>query len=80
MNTITHTQILNRLNESFTDVSNTLVEFDSNILKNAEFQHTITVLNIGGSEFSVGVYSNDFESEIFTRFIYSLNTKQAFIF
>ena len=80
INRISHSQILNRLKQSFNDVNNTLSEFDANILNNAEYQHTVTVLNICGGEFAVGIYSDDFESDNFTRFIYSINTQQAFKF
>lgn len=79
INRISHSQILNRLKQNFNDVS-TLNEFDANILKDAEYQHTVTVLNICGGEFAIGVYSDDFESDNFTRFVYSINTQQAFTF
>ena len=80
INRISHSQILERLKQNFNDVDNTLNEFDANILKKAEYQHTVTVLNICGGEFAIGVYSDDFESDNFTRFVYSINTNQAFTF
>ena len=79
INRISHSQILDRLKQSFNDVD-TLSEFDAKILKEAEYQHTVTVLNICGGEFAVGVYSDDFESDNFTRFVFSINTQQAFTF